>query len=141
MQLGYFQAKQGFFRIHLQHTKENPRMVKFRSFSLRYSLNIILNEKFNPYENSQDIFSPRISASFLNFQKGGKRDLFRYLMITLKHLTVGFFFQVLMITLKNVTLGFFLQVLQKGTAISVPQSPHLFFSFALVIVSSEALFT
>ena len=76
MQLGHFQAKQGFFRIHLQHAKENPRMVKFRSFSLRYSLNIILNEKFNPYENSQDIFSPRISASFLNFQKGGKGNLF-----------------------------------------------------------------
>ena len=41
----------------------------------------------------------------------------------------------LMITLKNLTVGFFLQVLQKGIAISAPQNPHLFF-----FCSSNCLF-
>ena len=68
-------------------------------------------------ESNQNILFPKIRVPFFYFLKKGREDVPRQL-----HACTD-----LMITLKHLTLGFYAQVLQKWIIIAVPQSSLFFF--------------
>ena len=67
-------------------------------------------------ESNQNIFFPKVRVPFFYFLKKGRGD------VPPLHACTD-----LMITLKHLTLGFYAQVLQKWIIITVPQSSLLFF--------------